>query len=1392
MHSFEHPNAPIDHMGHVQIQIPESSGRQIMRPNVCRMLIEGSKVQWCLELVVWLIYHFCLRKPCKAVAKNPSCTNTWKMVLNNCTLCRVADLLLSRYSNDTTSIHIYIYIIIYKVSAVSHLSGPLGSDSLTLAGQSTRGHHPFQPLGNGACLHWIFGEWLHRSLLHGYRFRVNLENPRTHFMRIVHLFVTFAALFRDTLEYHDFYLEATIKASESNSPEGNLVRQVSASHINGQAHTTSSASAAKPSLSGSPIHQPDQETTCPTKRSNGSKTNEEEIMEMYKLWNSHERDISLLRRMWRTMARQFGSNLRSQSAVRLDHLHSRMGRLESRRLEHAMAPSIPVAKRAEINSIPTRSASEISKAKRQGKREKGQERRQASEQRQRHRYWACLTSIRTGATLDSAGSTSEWTAGGGRTYSRRNTAAPTCSSLEEIGDIQPEPRDSEHHVQCGEEDVPNGSQIPLHGRWAPEYSPKTASGGTEGTDKPPHQLEHPSDRISSAVAWLCGRVRDSGCRIGRPTTGGSRSIEKCTPNPGREQSCNSRSCEHNRGGDHSLGWRSDGRHRAGWQYHSQCYPGRIANDDDIARRTPTASRRLVAGKTSQKTETRKHRGRSHAGTASRSPGWQRECTWTLGKWCARAFCLGQIVDQREAICPKAWLTQPGLVLQWTHQAVEYDDFISPWQAQEEAVELARALGFCSHDHQVRHQPQLRPAKTVNITFAAHTEVLIGIEDSLQMYSLQVNQEAIHDWEGKPWGLHENRPPHGIAWPEDDDQNHECTNYGIRHRLFDSDPESPRFEHHDHAAPVPTTMLPQGGHMPPWMQEIWRIFNAHATVMQPPEGPTMWIRTWYIHHDEERECRHPRELRLDEAAEVWEADTTALWRDRLRPQADNDIILINPPVQPAAGYEHIRADVILQQPAEHERLSVLLTMVLPGTHVDRIRVVAHSVPHDQNRLQLMRLAGLPHQHWFDDCTIHRGQRELHDGMIRHIHGSQLRFTVGGRIHGGQPQAIGLNLMQRSASRSPSVHEDEDEESHTEDNLDQDDELSHGSPVRPNDQTTILYGLGQRTQHAHIAETDYAAMLNDIADTLNVHVNNLLTVHELSHQARGVPDYTRLLIVHRVNDIPVASTHQLVLIDIIRYEHHEDATGQRAVWLMPDQLARQQILERVNVHQYCRAVDDRCIVQHNGQQWPLQDVQLRDIEHGHYFVIHLAPPEDDCLLTAKHLLRWFQEKRLPESDDDEMAMIATTILETFPVPRGQQDGLWTQLSICETPDTLAIRGVQNGEETSARRPQISEMHNWIQQLWPHFDNAAQRQDATSPSDIVIQTWYLNHENQRICHEGRPLQLTASFSTWHEAARQLWADHIDDSERCLFGLVRPPPSALPGQDFLAHLNIDPLQSC
>ena len=97
-----------------------------------------------------------------------------------------------------------------------------------------------------------------------------------------------------------------------------------------------------------------------------------------------------------------------------------------------------------------------------------------------------------------------------------------------------------------------------------------------------------------------------------------------------------------------------------------------------------------------------------------------------------------------------------------------------------------------------------------------------------------------------------------------------------------------------------------------LQDIYTIWNQHATTWQGESRSTLF-RTWFVDHGRQiLYCEHPRDVRLYDRIDQWEEVLRTAWKEMVHPGEPLEILLVQPP-PPEMQHEYAGHIFLIQNP-----------------------------------------------------------------------------------------------------------------------------------------------------------------------------------------------------------------------------------------------------------------------------------------------------------------------------------------------------------------------------------------------------------------------------------------------------------------------------------------------
>ena len=749
------------------------------------------------------------------------------------------------------------------------------------------------------------------------------------------------------------------------------------------------------SLERHPLFGQHQEAHCSTQSRDAA---QQEILEMQRLWYNHEGDLSLLWRMWGFLEASYGSQFctkQQRASRRCTSMEwSDLCGLGSRGLERPelALPTVPEPSQVHLTFTAwterqrQRRFAKISPTWRQGQKQR-QWQGQAEEQR-RQTCWTGTWKRKgdrqgqrqdhpTGHALPAGTCLAASIANGcGRDsccfFSSRDTTSATSTSSSPRQHYVFGHRGSDLAGCSRQENLTDGGQIPILCSEPLQLRTETTTCGPKGKTQCPHQLEQPPPRVHRPLAWIRQRFWSSGFRFGGTNCSGTGDPEGGAPDPQRDSRSGEQRCA-----EYLRHRRDGGRTRQGRE--CQCNHARITDHGNIVRRLAEAGGGALAGngKECQESSTRKRCASPRSTSRRNRRRWSFRCCWAKAISCAPAFWRGQMIDQREIICPWLGPERASVVMQWTHPVVEQPDFVAPWQACEAAAAQAFELG---HYHERKPVACSRTRSTLAgrhraVHFDDTVELLLCDHESQLGHLSHIQHKDLCFWTDKPWKLR--------ATPA-------CS---LTQEHYDpSQPSrSPRYE--AWLPGYPQTDRPNLEDMPAWTQQVWQgIFYQQAEIEFHDEGPVLYLLTWFLRFDDYCLCRQSRTAKLDLYYEHWLDDLRRLWSDLANSIEDLEIFVVYPEPPRTTGAMHSGHLIIVQGPPT-PRKAILISTFESNALENHLTQVATFAPRRVHKHMIQELSQVPihvfasgAECWIDEAWVDDVGPEvpLHDGCHVLLH------------------------------------------------------------------------------------------------------------------------------------------------------------------------------------------------------------------------------------------------------------------------------------------------------------------------------------------------------------------------------------------------------------------------
>ena len=232
-----------------------------------------------------------------------------------------------------------------------------------------------------------------------------------------------------------------------------------------------------------------------------------------------------------------------------------------------------------------------------------------------------------------------------------------------------------------------------------------------------------------------------------------------------------------------------------------------------------------------------------------------------------------------------------------------------------------------------------------------------------------------------------------------------------------------------------------------------------------------------------------------------------------------------------------------------------------------------------------------------------------------------------------------------------------------------------------------------------------------------------------------------------------------------------------------LSHADLFDHAGCEELCRQPDVRCTAWYGWDEIHWQEVIDVTSGAGITLSIHREQPMPEALLAVDQLEFHDAHEHLSLVQTHYLQRATSSHDDTV---RPEHDISLSQSARNSTCHDTAPEGDSEEGDLIPGQVTIDQMPNWVQSLWPTVQAAQAAISEACDKSVYIQTWYLNHLTQLRCEEGRPLRLTCDYTTWHQQAKHLWEDVLDQDHSCLFGIVQPQPLQVGSIPFVAHLII------
>eukprot|EP00435_Cladocopium_sp_Y103_P019087 s843_g4.t1 len=592
-----------------------------------------------------------------------------------------------------------------------------------------------------------------------------------------------------------------------------------------------------------------------------------------------------------------------------------------------------------------------------------------------------------------------------------------------------------------------------------------------------------------------------------------------------------------------------------------------------------------------------------------------------------------------------------------------------------------------------------------------------------------------------------------------------------------------------------------------------------------------VRTWYIHHRTIQRNRVFRCVHLCGPPNVWQAQLLTVWFDILIPLEAVDIDLVKPRPSRTRDERLFAFDLILSQGLEVDRFPGLIT-VTPSMQnpVFPRYAMAISLPPEVSGLTIIGMMAFQQVCRTYQCFVfHRwNQLTLAATPIHFMQpGDSFEVSVFTRVTAsGESSTSGAAPASASDAQQGPVDMNCSSDS-PEPSLEPStsSEAPGPSPAPPSVEDTVstqhrqvhLYRLGRPSISIRLHWPLVGDLIDEVAVQLGVGSVEIFAIHPLQSKPEAKPLQDLSFIVQMRNDLPLGSTEQLLLFDVVIHQHGQVVSvpaptfNDRRVVKTQNLIARVHVLEYAHLTDFCQLVSNRCVVTKNRFLWQLQDITLHHMSHGMYIQLIVPPPrtrdvpvlqaiqtvEDFGYVSpgrsfADHYPAW-QPYLLPSPDvqNQEDVAAASKVVgcaHTSDSPPLHLVEHANDDQMQEPPDFLRSPGPDQLMPPAAlQMPPLHELQAFLVAFGCTFRDRAEVAFADQGPVIHVQTWYVHHDQHPRCRHAVTVELEADPATWPETLISPWRHLIQLGVPLAFREVRPNPPRLFRERHMVHVILE-----
>lgn len=387
---------------------------------------------------------------------------------------------------------------------------------------------------------------------------------------------------------------------------------------------------------------------------------------------------------------------------------------------------------------------------------------------------------------------------------------------------------------------------------------------------------------------------------------------------------------------------------------------------------------------------------------------------------------------------------------------------------------------------------------------------------------------------------------------------------------------------------------------------------------------------------------------------------------------------------------------------------------------------------------------------------------------------------------------------------------------------------GPPVQPpaaddDRQSALLFHLTDVPVHVMLHWVHFDTMMREIAHHFAINRAELLDCHDMNFFPADIPEATVPIIVQFAQDIPVGQPAVLILVDIAIHGQEQELHFQtaprvrRKVIAVPSVLSRQAMLIQTQVFEYCRFEHNRCLINHNGAVWPLQELLPKQVQHGDYVEIIVPPParcEEPTELMLQHSQQWevddiWDAYYIPTSPSEPPIAsdtdVSPSLVDSEEIrnefgprflddPDIHEDDAASLMQSQQVTPSASTEGVTPAASAAPIVNDSCVLTFSFTETWPFWframatafgEGAIVERDDEGPV-ATLTTWYVDCTRTSVNENSRSLRIDSHANLWAHDVQHLWRDKIQPDFPVHFAWVRPKPRETPFARTFGHLIV------